>query len=184
MNGQTANEEVRLALETHLDVNPETGEIEGEERPLDNKDLPLIARQMRALKNRIETIESFRNQEAERIMSICTEKMIRLENQFIYFEELARRMVANTPKRRVEYPGLGVFRYRKMPDKVNTDGYDEMNDEQKLDVQMTDKGCFKRVVTVTPIKKEIMTRFKDDFQVAPAGFTIEVGGEKFEFKAE
>ncbi len=118
------NEEVALALEDHLEVNPETGEIEGEARPLTNNDLPLIARQMRALESRIGAIKDFRNQEIDRIGSICTEKIDRLMKQMSYFEKLARRMVEQIPNRRVEYPGLGIFRFHKLPDKVNGEKFE------------------------------------------------------------
>jgi len=181
-------EAVELALERHLDINPETGEIEGEERPLVIKELPLIARQMRALNSRIEAIKVFRDQEAERIMSVCTDKMIRLEKQVIYFEYLAEQMVKEMPEQKIEYPGIGRFRFRKMPDKIDTTTYDQMTDEEKLHVQNHYKGCFNRKVSITPDKKAIKALLTDiaegRSEALLTSFQIKAGGKKFEFVPE
>lgn len=180
--------EVALALETHLDINPETGEVEGEERLLITEDLPLIARQMRALYSKIEMIKLFRDKEAERIMSVCTEKMVRLEKQVTYFESLAEQLVREIPDRKVDYPGLGRFRFRKMPDKVDVSDYDAMSDDEKLSVRNRHQGCFRVKTTVTPDKRKIkgllddIAAGKSDAQIE--GFQVQVGGEKFEFKPE
>ena len=179
---------VELALETHLDVNPETGEVEGEEKQLVTKDLPLVARQMRALISRIETIKAFRDQEAERIMSVCTDKMVRLEKQVIYFEYLAERMVEELSGQKVEYPGIGRFRFRKMPDKVDTNTYDQMTDDEKLHVQNQHIGCFTVKTLITPDKKAIKALLIDiaegRSEVLLTSFQIKPGDKKFEFMPE
>lgn len=181
-------EAVALALETHLDVNPETGEIEGEDHQLVTKELPLIARQMRALNSRIEAIKAFRDQEAERIMSVCTEKMVRLEKQVLYFEYLAEQMVKEMPNQKVDYPGIGKFRFHKMPDKVDTATYDQLTDSEKLHVQNQYKGCFNHKTLITPDKKAIKALLIDiaegRSEALFTSFQIKPGDKRFEFVPE
>lgn len=172
-------------LEHHFDVNPETGEIEGEARELETKDLPLIARRLTELANEITAIRDFRDKEIQRVRAICGDRIERLLHQREFFERIAGRFVDEIPDRKVYYPALGRFRFHKWPDKVDSTGYDGMTDEERLHVQNQHKGCFTTKVTVTANKKEIMARLKDveagKAEAKPDGFAILTGQDKFEF---
>lgn len=176
-------------LEDHLVIDPETGEIMEEIRNLETVDLPLIARQMSSIQFEVDRIETFRNQEAERILAIGLAKIVQLEKQYNFFQGKAHLLFdISEERKRLEYPGLGVFRYRKMRERIDATVYDAMTDDEKLHVQNERKGCFIKKTTITPDKKAIKAQLelvaKGESEVDVDGFRIVCSPDKFEFVPE
>ena len=175
-------------LDDHLEVDPETGEITGEDHELVLDDLPKIARQMRALSAHADLIGKYEEDELMRIREYCHDKVARIIKQYEFFEVIAERMLAQSMQKKIEYPGLGKFRFVKQREKVDATEYDAMSDAEKLHVQNERKGFFNTKITVTPDKKAIKTQLElvatGQSAVNIDGFRIARPDEKFEFVPE
>lgn len=175
-------------LDDHLEVDTETGEIVAEAYELESDDLPKIARQMRALAGQAAIIGKYQSAEILRITDFCDHKAMRLTKQYEYYEQVAQRILEQSGQKKIEYPGLGTLRFRKMPEKVDTSAYDAMSDAEKLHVQNERKGYFNTKTTVTPDKKAIKAQLRlfeaGESEVDIRGFKVIRPPDKFEFVPE
>ena len=89
-------------------------------------------------------------------------------------------------KNKLEYPGIGIFRFRKLPDSVDSSEYDTWDDEKKAIIwkHFDDTGIFKKKIIVTPVKKEIKKLLADKNSETLSGFKLITGKTKFEYKGE
>jgi hypothetical protein len=180
-------EELR-PLDDHLEIDPETGEIIGEDHKLVVEDLPKIARQMRALSAQADIIGNYEEAELARIREYCHDKVSRVIKQYEFFEGIAKQMLEQSGQKKIEYPGLGKLRFVKQREKVDDSGYNAMSEEEQKVLRESRKGFFKTKIVMTPDKKAIKTQIelveRGESDVGVPGFKILRPPEKFEFVPE
>ena len=166
-------------------VDMETGEVLGPyelDKTAVIEDLPKYARTIRAGDNRIAMIEKYRTEEVERIKAICDAKIDKLKLTRRFFAEIAERLMKTAGKKRLEYPGLGTFRFGVSLKSVNTEEYDDMPDDMQTSLQSTHHGWFRKKITVAPDKKKITVALEGGEEIL--GFSLNRPHETFTFKAE
>jgi len=166
--------------------DPETGEVIEQDRTIVIEDLPKMLRSLRAIERRKEMILDYLKTEVERLTHACNRKMEGLNNSREYLASRAEVLLSETGQRKLEYPGLGVVRYRKKPDTVSTEGWDEMDETTRAKYTDSHYSLFKITRIVKPIKAEIKKRLPDDNSVVALkdAFEIKTGETVFEFKPE
>ena len=169
-----------LEYEVGVLIDPETGEITAN-KTIVTHDLPKIARIITALQRHRGIIEQYMKDEIERIAVTCTRKTDQYDKQIAFFIGISQAHMEEVGEKKLMYPGIGTFRWRKLPDKVNTDKFDELEDAEKRAFATTYPDFVR--TKVDPNRKEVMTRFKAGTEV-PNLFTVQPGGERFEFKEE
>lgn len=172
-----------LAVSFNEFVDPETGEILDLKEELVIKDIPLIGRHLAAIESRINTIDSYERDELERIQVICEIKRDKLQEQHSRALSRAEVLMKETGETRLDYPGLGVFRFGQSRESVNDTAYGEMSEEGRTELHMQFPKLFRRKTTVLPNKKEIMATAQAGVLPTP-GFLINPKHETFTFKAE
>lgn len=184
-------------------IDPETGEI----KTVEIDTLP-AKRRMVAYADKIHQIARHMNQVKETAgdmigeIKYATDALLRrAEEQLERLHELAGNDMADLAQAGecavdkqhrpiYEVPGKGKFSYRKMPDRVDTSGYDELEEDQKVLVATSKefKPYFrvKYSPDLTALKKEIKTS-ADEGRAMVGGkhmtlFRLEEGSDKLCFK--
>lgn len=181
---QTVN--ITNELDERFRVDPETGEIIDSDPSL-TVDLPLVARRMRELSDSIESFNVYRTEELNRIAESCDAKIDRLNKQMLFWQNQAEVVMTKTGEKKIEYPGLGTFKYVKSRDRVVTEKYDVAGPAVQQAIQADEPEWFNVKTTVTPDKKTIKNLLKnadhDNTKILDY-FSIKNDGEKLTFKPE
>ena len=191
-----------MATEESLLIDEETGEIIGEVGPdATTEVLPKLARAIRAMTWRKKTIEEYRDGEIDRILSICNQKVDKLQEQIDYLTSQAKGIMdaegysyEDAKKRKLEYPGLGKFRFGVTRQTVVDDGWDEFTEEKKEGQYRQFLGVIAKCIEFKPDKREILLLLQGDNietndgdvigrRMIP-GFTLSEQTETFTFKPE
>lgn len=170
--------ESTLLIDDGLLIDTETGEVS-----VDNdtaQDLSRLGRILRSLIRRQAEVGEFKRHEIERVRAICDHRLDSISVSIVHLTGLAQSHLGQSGKGRAELPGIGVFRSRKLPDTVDTEGYDGMPDNDKQGIQENWPELFR--TKIEPDKKAIKENLRVDSQ--PHCFTLRLGSHKFEFKAE
>ena len=170
-----------LKLEEELLIDPETGEITGDITP-EIVALPNLARTLRALMKRAQMIEDFRAAEMNRINECCQHKLNQIYNNADRITEMARVAVRSTGEKKVEYPGIGFFRFGTTRESIDDSEYQDMTDDEKKKLWNNYQGCFRSTTTTKPDKKWIKGSIESGSDVP--GFTIKAKEETFTFHKE
>lgn len=169
--------------ETLLGVDLETGEILDPNIKTRAEDLPRVARWIRRTDKEESRLRAYAKAEIARI-SECTDMAIeQLEKQKSFFLLRAEDLMRSTDDKKLSYPGLGTFKFGSTRESVNTELYDNSDDDAKAMLQEHYPTCFKTKTVVTPDKKAIKQAIENEDDVAP-GFSINEKRETFGFKAE
>lgn len=146
------------------------------------EDLPRYARSLRAIEARIEMISRYRKEETERIQAICDNKTDTLNETHHFLTSIARGLMKSTDKDKLDYPGLGAFKFGQSRESVNTELYEALSDEGRAAFQSANCGWFRTKTTIDPDKKKIKATL--DSGEAVQGFSLNPKHETFTFKAE
>jgi hypothetical protein len=141
--------------------------------------LPAIGRTIRALQRKAGDIGSYRKAEVNRINEICNDRVERLQAQIAHFMDIAKQLTGD--KKRLEYPGIGVFRFRKLPPKSDRSEWDSFTPDQQKAVAASMPNLFEVIEEVKPKTVEIKKALKDS---EVPGWSLGYQSEKFEFKEE
>jgi len=184
-------------IEDGLVIDTSTGEVIGfadggatlRLTELKVEELPRILRAVRSLERRQEMIQKYARQESDRIMVACQSKMNKLGQQVSYLSSTAERMLSQIGERKMEYPGLGVVRWRKVPASVDTSKFDELDLPDKFSLGAPGNvlsDYLRTKTTITPDKAAIKKALKtDELRGAVESlFSLTEPGDKFEFKFE
>jgi len=175
-------------LDERFQVDSETGEIVDNSPDL-TIDLSIVARRMRELSASIESINDFCTGELNRITESCESKIDKLRNQMLFWQNQAETLMTKWGENKIEYPGLGTFKYIKSHDRINTELYDSALNTTRTQIQKIHPEWFrvKTTVFVSPDKKTIKNLLKnishDNTEILDY-FSIENDGEKLTFKPE
>lgn len=170
-------------------IDPETGEIIDQSMTETGfNGLASIADTLRRMNNALKHMER-RRDEAISVLRARIEqaelshnnKTKGISERIAYLSMVAQELFRQTEsgRRLVDYPGIGRFRFRKMPDRVFTDIFDKMDNQQKLEIANANPGLVKAEVNFKPVKAEIKKA-----QDIPPCFTLVKGEDIFEFIAE
>ena len=169
-----------------LNIDPDTGEIIDFATEVVVADLPKMARGLRYRQAEIKRLSDYRDKEVNRIVESVDHKINKISTQMAFVENRARELMRTTGEKKLEYPGLGFFRFGQTRVKVDDTAYYEMSDVERdaLYVMWSDNTVppFKTKTTITPDKKvikEIIDKFGDI-----SGFTLTEPEETFTFKPE
>lgn len=146
------------------------------------EDLPRYARALRTIEARMDVVRKYRAEETERIQAICDQKTDKFEDTKRILTSTVKGLMESTGKERLDYPGLGTFKFGLSRESVNTDEYDDLPDDEKDIFQSTNCGWFHKKTTVTPDKKKIKATL-DSGEAVP-GFSLNRRHETFAFKVE
>ena len=188
MNQPELNEE-NLFEAFEINVDPETGEIMGEpvvEGDILTVHLPRIARRLNIEKKQYENRITALQQEINRLQEIAQRYKQQYEKKESYLLDMVKGIMEENQKNKLEYPGIGIFRFRKLPDSVDSSEYDTWDNEKKLfyGEQFLDVNLFKKKIIITPNKKEIKKLLADKNSETLSGFKLITGKTKFEYKGE
>jgi len=166
-------------------VDMETGEVVdpfglGQKAVIE--DLPRHARTLRVIESRMDMIKRYRMEETERIQAICDAKIAKFEETQRFFKGLASTLMRAASKERLDYPGLGTFKFGYSRESVNTDEYDNLPENEKNVFETANAGWFRTKITITPDKAKIKATL-DSREPVPC-FSLNQKHETFTFKAE
>lgn len=164
-------------MEPQALIDELTGEVIEQDYTLEY--LPAIGRTIRAIQRKADSIEEYRKAELNRINEICNSRVERLEAQVKHFMDIAERLVGDN--KRLEYPGIGVFRFRKLPPKSDRSEWDSFTLDQQKAVAASMPDLFEVIEEVKPKTVEIKKVLKDS---EVPGWSLGYQAEKFEFKGE
>ena len=179
MNEAAQKQETFGALE--VTVNTETGEITTE-LPITTEILPRVARRLAANRAEAEHKKELFSTEISRLMALLdrsTTKHNEVEN---YLLAKCEHLMRESGDVKLYYPGIGKFCITMTKESVNSDDYDQMDDDGKAAVHKQLPGCFRLKTTVNPDKRSIRALIKTD-QTVP-GFCLNDPVEKFKFEEE
>ncbi len=146
------------------------------------EDLPRYARALRALEARTEMVKKYRAEETERIQAICDAKITKFAETQHFLTSIASGLMKESGKDKLEYPGLGTFRFGMSKVSVNTDEYDALPDDKRDAFQSANVGWFRKKTTIDPDKKKIRATLESKEPVQ--GFSLNKKHETFTFKVE
>ena len=164
-------------MEPQALIDELTGEIVEQDYTLE--ELPAIGRTIRALQNKADSINEYRKAEVSRINEICNHRVAGLESQISHFMTIAERLIGD--KRKIDYPGIGVFRFRKLPPKSDRSEWDAMPLDQQKAIAASYPDLFEVIEEVKPHTIEIKKVLKES---EVPGWSLGFQAEKFEFKGE
>ena len=104
------------------------------------------------------------------------------DKQESFFLAAAKDKLESTGEKKLEYPGLGAIRFRKMPVVVDTAEYDALDDDKKHEVQSKFRDLFRVKQTVSPDKKAIKAVLDGGSRID--GFDLRYQADKIEFVEE
>ena len=161
-------------------IDPETGEIK-DNFTFKADHLPMIARQVRAIDGNINTIRKYMQDECNRIVAHCEAKINSLEQsrEFLIMKALP---FVPMDQRKLDLPGIGVFKWKKGSEIVDSRGYDDLEEGAKCRTQGNYEECFRTKTTVTPDKNAIKVTLKNGGKVP--GFMLYRKADHFDFKGD
>lgn len=109
-----------------------------------------------------------------KLQEIITKHTVKCEETIEHFTGISQQLMDSIGKDKIEYPGLGRFRYRKMPVRM------EIDDD--IAVSTLDEQFVKVIHEVEPDTKAIKDHLKSG-GIVP-GFSLVEQPPKFEFKEE
>lgn len=169
--------------ETLLGVDLETGEILDPGAKTRAEDLPRVARWIRRAEKEEARLLEYAKTEVARIAE-CTQVAIdKIKTQKSYFLLRAEDLMRSTDDKKLQYPGLGTFKFGSTKESVNDDEYEAMDDDAKSQLQFAWSGIIHRKEIMVPDKRAIMAQIKN-FQSDVPGFSINEKRPTFGFKAE
>ncbi len=196
-------------METTLDFNVvEVDPVTGEILPTlaDNVDADSLANFGRWIKSKQRALAHLNNprpasdcqcencnlaREIEKLLEIDQQRRERLEYEVKEQLALAESFVAATGQKVVNHPGIGRFRFRKLPDKLDRSKYEGLTDHQRTELHTERQGHFPREVVYKPDWKRITAEVKGgtfghDLRNPELNglFSMIVGEDRFEFKPE
>ena len=174
------NEAARL--EEELFIDPDTGEITATDHELSVAVLPKMARSLRAIERQMEMVAEFRKDELSRISESCDHKINKLRERAATLTSLAQTIAKSTGEKKLEYPGIGYFRFGTTREAVDDSDYQAMPDDEKAKLHNNYQGCFRSKTVTTPDKKWIKGSIEQG-QPVP-GFVIKDKEETFTFHKE
>jgi hypothetical protein len=128
------------------------------------------------------------NREYERSRAVVESRMTKLAQQKEQLMARAEYLLNESGEKRLGFPGIGIFRMRKIPASVDRHAYDDMTTDEQVIIQDAHPELFKRTLTVKPIIADIAARLKAAASGTPdmelEGFTLNIPDDKFEFKSE
>ena len=153
--------------------------------------LPIMARNLRKINFEIERIKIFEKQELSRIKESCEHRINGLLTQTNYWKSIAKQVLdsngyvygSDKAMCKYEMPSVGIFRYSTTRQKVDTEMFDAMSEEDRLIHQDGYPDCFTTKITVAPNKKRIAELLQEDGNV-PRGFSLTDKQETFDFKEQ
>ena len=153
--------------------------------------LPIMARNLRKINFEIERIKIFEKQELSRIKESCEHRIDGLLTQTNYWKSIAKQVLdrngyvygSDKAMCKFEMPGVGIFRYSATRQKVDTEMFDAMSEEDKILNRSDYPECFTTKITVAPNKKHIAELLQEDGNV-PRGFSLTDKQETFDFKGQ
>lgn len=167
-------------MEDQLLVDPETGEVLASDPS--EADLPKLARAIRSHQRKIEKYGEFGRQQVEQITR-SVERAVERERQTIeILHQKAKLIVSAMDGQKAVMPGIGRFRFRKMPVSVDDTAYQGLPEELQLSVRSAHEDLFKTKTTVTPDKKAIKAFLQTGADVT--GFALTSPEDVFEFKED
>lgn len=165
------------------DVDEETGEIlvpEGADPKTET--LPRLARAMVTLKRRIAMIEAYRKAEVERITASCDNRAAKLAEQLTYLEQTANGVFSVVGEKKLEYPGLGVFRLSKTRVSVDSSDFDSWGKDLRDRLAAADETLFRSKTVYSPDKDAIKKALLAGVSIM--GFELKGGDERMVFVPE
>jgi hypothetical protein len=179
-----------MRTEESLLVDLETGEITTDfGTDATTEILPQVARTLRAMHWKRQTIEKYLADEIERITAICDHKVAGIDGSIAHFEGTAQRIMAaegynsdDAKMKKLSYPGLGAFRFGKSRESVNDDVWNEMTDDEKVALYNSNMAAIDQKVRYQPNKKWIKEALNSGGEIQ--GFSMNGQHETFTFKPE
>lgn len=187
-----------------VEVDPVTGEI----LPTlaDNVDVDSLANFGRWIKSKQRALDHLYNprpaincqcencnlgRECRKLEEIYRERGLKLENEIEEQIAMAEGFVMATGKKVINHPGIGRFRFRRLPDRLDRSKYEALTDSHRLELHTNLQGYFPRVTTHKPDWKRITAEVKEGTFVSNLPnpdlnnlFSMVPGEDRFEFKPE
>ena len=153
--------------------------------------LPIMARNLRKINFEIERIKIFEKQELSRIKESCEHRIDGLLTQTNYWKSIAKQVLdrngyvygSDKAMCKFEMPGVGIFRYSATRQKVDTEMFDVLSEDERVFIQNEYADCFNVKTTAAPNKKRIAELLQENGNV-PQGFTLTDKQETFDFKEQ
>jgi len=170
----------------HPYIDMETGEIlEDQVQNIGEADLSKLARAIRAIDYKVAMIDDFVEQEVSRIKDVAGAKRQKLTDSRAQLLKFAENELITLGHKKEDLPGIGTFRFRRLPERVDTIEFDEMAERDQESIIVTSPGLFKNVPeTWRPNKAEIKKFLKRLDGNSAKGFRLVRDPDKFEFKGE
>lgn len=173
-------------------VNTETGELIEDFDTLGvlTDDLPKVGQSIAYLERQMAMIDKFVDEQVERLEAAAAAKKKPMLQSAAFLRGKAEQMatiIGVAPKKPLNYPGLGTFRFRTMPDKVDCTGFEERDVMKQLDAIEAHSHLFrtKTEPDKSVIRAELTGESVGDREMAArAGFSLMSQPPKFEFKKE
>ncbi len=158
--------------------------IKSKQRALDHLNNPRPASECQCencnLSREIRKLDEIHQQRRERLVFDIKEQLV-----------LAGGFVAATGQKVVNHPGIGRFRFRKLPDKLDRSKYEGLTDQQRTELHTERQRYFRYEQEVRIDWKQLTSDVKDgtynDNLRNPdlnGLFSMITGADRFEFKPE
>ena len=183
MSETVTTQEPQIVEIDGVQIDETTGEVMSEQgEDLKLRRLPSLGRAMRRVQDDIEFNDAYRRAEIERINGLCRLKDDRLRRHMKYLRQAAEAAFTQTGEKRLEYPGLGIYRYSKTRVTVDAETWDAMPADERDRIAKENATFFREKTTVAPDKKAILDYLSMDGKVP--GFTLRGGDREFDFVVE
>ena len=147
------------------------------------EDLPRYARALRTIEARMAMIKKYQDEETERIQAICDAKLDKFADSKRILVSTAERLMKGSGSEKLDYPGLGVFRFGLSRESVNDDTWAEnFDDDMKDIIQKQHPSLIDVRRILKPDKKAIKAELKEGKEIP--GFSLNRKHETFTFKVE
>jgi len=183
-------EVIDLATGEVVPADPMTGDVLDAER-ITLEELPKVGRWIAAVDRKLAHLKEpdvrcscdccNLSREIARLKAIAENRAEQLERQRSRMLTGAANLVTATGQRSLRYPGIGRFGFRAMPERVDSSGWDRLDEGSRNVVVANHPDLFR--VKVEPDRTAIKAALRDKPETN-LPFTLERGEDKFEFKAE
>jgi len=177
-------------LDDYYVIDEETGEMIEKRSELTTKELPQIARRLRAIESQITETKLYKDAEIERIKAICDQKIYSIKNQKNFWLKQAQLLMEQAGDKKLHYPGLGRFRWQKGSTVLDSKAYDEATEDEKIKLRSAYEPYFKYKEpqpSITDIRAAMKNGGVDeeDYPVKLSDyFKLITNEDKFIFKGE
>lgn len=131
------------------------------------------------------------SREIRKLNEIHRQRSERLEHEVKEQMAMAESFVMSTGQKVINHPGIGRFRFRTLPAKLDRSKYESLTDRQRTELHTQRQAYFPREVVFKPDWKRIAAEVKEDKFGNDLSnpelnnlFTMTPGAERFEFKPE